>query len=129
MRADIELHQGEIECAADRFESEISTTWFRSPYLAARAEAYARLGRKDADEAILVAEEDIGEHRYGTGILLRAKGIRSGDETLLRESLDLFEELECPYQSARTGWMLGGAEREKAKGTFEALGATLPRTD
>jgi Predicted ATPase len=126
MRADIELHQGEVQCAADRFESDISTTWFRSPYLAARAEAYARLGLKDADEAILTAEEGIGEHRYGMGILLRAKGIRSGDESLLRVSLALFEELDCPYQSARTGWMLGGADREKAKGTFESLGATLP---
>ncbi|HEX3561987.1 MAG TPA: AAA family ATPase, partial [Solirubrobacterales bacterium] len=112
MRADIELHQGEVQCAADRFESDISTTWFRSPYLAARAESYARLGLKDADEAILTAEEGIGEHRYGMGILLRAKAIRSGDEALLRESLELFEELDCPYQSGRTGWMLGGADRE-----------------
>jgi class 3 adenylate cyclase len=126
MRADIELHQGEVQCAADRFESDISTTWFRSPYLAARAEAFARLGHEDADDAIATAEEGIGEHRYGMGILLRAKGIRSGDEALLRESLELFEELECPYQSARTGWMLGGDDRESAKGTFEGLGATLP---
>ena len=35
----------------------ISTTWFRSPYLAGRAEAFARLGRKDADDAIAAAEE------------------------------------------------------------------------
>ena len=48
MRADIELHQGEVQCAADRFETDISTTWFRSPYLAARAEAYARLGRRES---------------------------------------------------------------------------------
>jgi class 3 adenylate cyclase/tetratricopeptide (TPR) repeat protein len=126
MRADIELHQGEVQCAADRFESEISTTWFRSPYLAGRAEAYARLGLEEADDAIVVAEEYIGEHRYGMGILLRAKGIRSGDEALMRESLELFEELECPYQSARTGWMLRGDDRDQAKRTFEGLGATLP---
>jgi tetratricopeptide (TPR) repeat protein len=126
MRADVELHQGEVECAADRFVSRISTTWFRSPYLAGRAEAFARLGRKEADEAILAAEENIGEHRYGLGILLRAKGIRSGDETTMRESLDLFKELDCPYQSARTGWLLGGEDREEAKRTFEGLGATLP---
>jgi class 3 adenylate cyclase/tetratricopeptide (TPR) repeat protein len=126
MRADIELHQGEIQCAAERFESEISTTWFRSPYLAARAEAYARLGRDDTDDAIQTAEEGIGEHRYGMGILLRAKGIRSGDEAMLRQSLDLFKQLDCPYQSARTGWLLSGKEREEAKRTFESLGAMLP---
>jgi hypothetical protein len=126
MRADIELHQGEVQCAADRFESEISTTWFRSPYLAGRAEAYARLGRADADDAILVAEEYIGEHRYGHGILLRAKGIHAGDEQHLRDSLELFRQLECPYQTARTGWLLGGGEREEAEQIFGGLGATLP---
>jgi class 3 adenylate cyclase/tetratricopeptide (TPR) repeat protein len=126
MRADVELHQGEVECAADRFVSEISTTWFRSPYLAGRAEAYARLGRPEADDAIRAAEENIGEHRYGLGILLRAKGIRADDEATIRKSLELFKELDCPYQSARTGWLLGGEEREEAKRTFESLGATLP---
>ncbi len=126
MKAEIELHQGELQCAADRFVSKISTTWFRSPYLAARAEAYSRLGSEDADDAILAAEDGIGEHRYAMGILLRAKGIRSGDEKILRESLDLFRQLDCPYQSARTGWLLRGEDREEAKRTFESLGATLP---
>jgi tetratricopeptide (TPR) repeat protein len=126
MRADIELHQGEVQCAADRFEGEISTTWFRSPYLAARAECYARLGLAEADDAIAAAEEGIGEHRYGMGILLRAKAIRADDEATLRQSLELFKELECPYQAARTGWMLDGEEHEEAKRTFESLGATLP---
>jgi tetratricopeptide (TPR) repeat protein len=125
MRADIELHQGEVQCAADRFESDISSTWFRSPYLAGRAEAFARLGRDDGDEAIRAAEEHIGEHRYGMGILLRAKGIRAGDEAKLRESFELFKEIECPYQTARSGWMLDDA-REEAKGIFEKLGATPP---
>jgi hypothetical protein len=126
MKAEVELHQGEVKCAADRFVSEISTTWFRSPYLAARAEAYARLGREDTEDAILAAEEGIGEHRYGLGILLRAKGIRDGDEATLRESLDLFKELECPYQAARSGWLLGDQEREQATEIFGQLGATLP---
>jgi class 3 adenylate cyclase len=126
MRADIELHQGELQCAADRFASDIASTWFRSPYLAGRAEAYARLGREDADESISVAEEKIGEHRYAIGILLRAKGIRSGDEQQLRQSLDLFKEIDCPYQAARSGWLLGGEARDEATAAFEQLGATLP---
>jgi class 3 adenylate cyclase/tetratricopeptide (TPR) repeat protein len=126
MEADIELHQGFVERAADRFSSAISTTWFRSPYLAGRAEAFVRVGRPEADDAIAEAEEGVGEHRYGLGILLRAKGLRSDDEATLRESLDLFKELDCPYQAARSGWLLGGAEREEAKRTFEQLGATMP---
>jgi class 3 adenylate cyclase/tetratricopeptide (TPR) repeat protein len=126
MKAEVELHQGEVQCAADRFVSKISTTWFRSPYLAARAEAYARLGREDTDEAILAAEEGIGEHRYGLGILLRAKGIHSGDEAKIRESMELFAELECPYQEARSGWLLGGEARGRAAEIFDRLRATPP---
>ena len=126
MRADIELHQGLVERAAERFGPDIASTWFRSPYLAGRAEAYARLGRPDADDAILVAEEYIGEHRYGMGILLRAKGIRSGDEELTRQSFELFKELDCPYQVARTGWLLGGEARDEAAEIFARLRTTEP---
>lgn len=126
MRADIELHQGLTDRAAERFESDISTTWFRSPYMASRAESYARLGRPDTDEAILVAEEYIGEHRYAMGILLRAQGIHTEDENALRESLELFKELDCPYQTARTGWLLGGEQRDEAVEIFGRLGATPP---
>ena len=126
MRADIELHQGLTDRAAERFESDIATTWFRSPYLASRAESYARLGRPDTDDAILVAEEYIGEHRYAMGILLRAQGIHAEDEQCLRESLELFKELDCPYQVARTGWLLGGEARDEAVEIFGRLGATPP---
>jgi tetratricopeptide (TPR) repeat protein len=126
MEADVELHQGLLERAVERFDSPISTTWFRSPYLAGRAEAFVRVGRHEADDAIAEAEAGVGEHRYGYGILLRAKGLRSDDETTLRESLDLFKELDCPYQAARSGWLLGGEDRQEAKRTFERLGATLP---
>lgn len=126
MEADVELHQGLVERAAERFASPISTTWFRSPYLAGRAEVYARLGREDVDEAIEVAEKNIGEHLYGFGILLRAKGIRSGEKAALQESMELFRRLECPYQVARSGWLLGGDARDDAKNIFERLGATTP---
>jgi hypothetical protein len=126
MQADVDLHQGLPDCAADRFDQQVETAWFRSPYFATRAEAYARLGRKDADEAIATAEASIGEHRYARGILLRAKAIRSGDDAPLLESLALFAELDCPYQAARSGWLLEGKDREEARLTFLGLGATQP---
>jgi hypothetical protein len=126
MQADVDLHQGLPDCAADRFDQPVETAWFRSPYFATRAEAYARLGRKDSDDAIATAEASIGEHRYARGILLRAKGIRSGDDAALRESLALFVELDCPYQAARSGWLLEGKDREEARLTFLGLGATQP---
>jgi class 3 adenylate cyclase/tetratricopeptide (TPR) repeat protein len=126
MQADLDLHQGLPDCAADRFDQPVETAWFRSPYFATRAETYARLGRKDADEAIATAEASIGEHRYARGILLRAKAIRSGDDAPLLESLALFAELDCPYQAARSGWLLEGKDREEARLTFLGLGATQP---
>jgi class 3 adenylate cyclase/tetratricopeptide (TPR) repeat protein len=126
MEADVELHQGLLDRAAERFESPVSTTWFRSPYLAGRAEAFARIGRADADAAIAEAEDGIGEHRYGLGILLRAKGIRTGDGAKIQESMQLFDELDCPYQAARSGWLLGGEAREDAARILERLGATPP---
>jgi class 3 adenylate cyclase/tetratricopeptide (TPR) repeat protein len=126
MEADVELHQGLVERAAGRFADEVRSSWFRSPFLAGRAEVHARLGSGDAAAAIEFAERNIGEHRYGLGILLRAKGIHSRDEASLRESMELFDQLECPYQAARSGWLLGGEDRWRARETFERLGAILP---
>ena len=41
----------------------------------------------------------------------------------LQESLELFKELDCPYQAARTGWLLGGDERERGEANLrEARG-------
>ena len=126
MEADVELHQGLLERAAERLAPPGSTTWFRSPYLAGRAEAFARLGRAEAPAAIAEAETGIGEHRYGLGILLRAKGIHDGDEAKISESMDLFEELDCPYQAARSGWLLDGQAKERAAEILETLGCTPP---
>jgi class 3 adenylate cyclase len=126
MRAEVEMHQGEPGCAAIRLEERIEANWFRSAYLAGRAEAFAAAGHDEADDAIAVSEENIGEHRYALGILLRAKSIRSGDPAPLRESLEVFSQLDCPYQAARSGWLLGGEDRERAKEKLERLGATPP---
>ncbi|HEY6673048.1 MAG TPA: hypothetical protein VIZ91_11155 [Solirubrobacterales bacterium] len=34
--------------------------------------------------------------------------------------------LDCPYQAARSGWLLEGKDREEARQTFLGLGATQP---
>jgi hypothetical protein len=57
---------------------------------------------------------------------MRARGLREDDEEQIRGALSLFVEVECPYQAARTRWLLGGTEREAAERGFAALGATLP---
>jgi hypothetical protein len=59
-------------------------------------------------------------------VLLRARALGGDSEKLQRRSLALFEEIGCPYQAARTGWLLGGADRADAERTLARLGATPP---
>jgi hypothetical protein len=123
---DLELHRGRFgEAVALGAESVTGSQW-TATYACSRAEAFVRAGREDAEDAIRWAEPRVGQDRYAHAILLRAKGLHGSDESLLRESKARFEEMECPFQAARTGWLLGGSDREQAKGTFERLGATLP---
>src|SRR5439155_23819356 len=100
--------------------------WWRSAYAASRAEAMVRAHDQRAADVISQAGGRIGDHRYAQGVLLRARGLHEGDETHLRHALSLFEEIGCPYQAARTGWLLGGEARKQAERTFTSLGATLP---
>ena len=106
-------------------ESVTGSQW-TATYACSRAEAFVRAGRDDAIEAIAWAEPRVGHDRYASAILLRAKGLHASDEALLRESKQLFEQMECPFQAARTGWLIGGADRRQAQETFDGLGATLP---
>ena len=110
MQADVDLHQGAARLRRRPLRPTGRDRLVPLAVLRDEGRGYARLGRKDADDAIATAEASIGEHRYARGILLRAKGIRSGDDAALRESLALFEELDCPYQAARSGWLLGGKD-------------------
>jgi len=127
LESEVDLHRGCLREAADRVAEVPSTNfWWRAVYAATRAEALVRAGDARAPEAIGMAEATIGDHRYASGVLMRARGLQDDDEGTLREALSLFKEIECPYQAARTGWLLGGAEREEAERGFAALGATLP---
>ncbi len=126
VRADVALHHGRFEHAASLLTDYVCETQWQPAYLATRAEARVRAGREDAAEAIEIASARTGEHRLAIATLLRARALQSGDEQPLRESLALFEEIECPYQAARSGWLLGGEARERAAATLERLGATEP---
>jgi class 3 adenylate cyclase/tetratricopeptide (TPR) repeat protein len=127
LQADVDLHHGREAEAAERLaKPSTKDMWWRTPYAATRAEALVRAGDPRASEVVAEAEASIGDHAYGRGIVLRARGLADGDEGRLREALSVFTELECPYQAARTGWLLGGEDRAAAKRTFEGLGATLP---
>jgi class 3 adenylate cyclase/tetratricopeptide (TPR) repeat protein len=127
-RADVALHQGRPAEAVETLErgSAASLFWWRPHYLATRAEALVQAGRRGAESAIDEARARIGDNPFARAIAIRAAGMREGDEAKLRAALAIFEEVECPYQAARTGWLLGGEDRQGAERTFERLGATLP---
>ncbi len=127
LESEVDLHRGCLRDAAERVTEVPATNfWWRAVYAATRAEALVRAGDARGSEAIGEAEAAIGDHRYARGVLMRARGLRDDDADLLREALSLFVEVECPYQAARTGWLLGGDDRDRAKRSFETLGATLP---
>jgi hypothetical protein len=123
---DREMYRGHFgDAAAIGIRSEGGSHW-TAEYSVIRAEAFVRAGREDVADALAWAEPHVGQDRYARGVLMRAKGVHASDEGLLRESMALFEEMACPFQAARTGWLLGGADRERASATFERLGATEP---
>ncbi len=65
-----------------------------------------------------------GERKIAT--MLFADLVGSTELATELDPEDLRGRLEPFFDAARTGWLLGGAEREEAKRTFEGLGATLP---
>jgi class 3 adenylate cyclase/tetratricopeptide (TPR) repeat protein len=123
---DLELHQGRFGEAVAIGADPVATSQWTAIYACSRAEAFIRARREDGPDAIAWAEPRVGQDRYANGILLRAKALHAADDELLRESKARFEEMGCPFQAARSGWLLGGEDRERAAETFERLGATLP---
>ena len=123
---DLEIHRGRFDEGAALATDPVAGSQWTATYACSRAEAFIGAGRDEAAEALAWAEPRVGQDRYAGAILLRAKGLHTSDDALLRESKELFERMECPFQAARTGWLLGGSDREQAAATFERLGATLP---
>lgn len=126
LRADVDLHHGRFEEAAERFRGAAESWWWKPVFHATRAEAFARAGAPEARGALKLAEQQVGDNRYAVALMTRARGALESDREAIRDALSMLEELECPYQEARTGWMLGGPERERAEETFTKLEAVLP---
>ena len=123
---DLEMYRGNFGDAVAIASEPMGGSHWTAAYACVRAEAFARAAREDAGDALGWAESGVGEDRYARATLLRARGLHADDDTLLRESKALFEEMGCPFHVARTGWLLGGPDREQAAATFERLGAKPP---
>jgi hypothetical protein len=124
--ADVALHVGDHERAIDLLNDLVPTFWWREPVLARRAEILAFAGRDEAAEALAAANAREAHDPIAVAMQLRARAAIDGDDAPLRQALEIFERIECVYESARTRWLLGGADREAAREAFARLGAVLP---
>ncbi len=123
--AEVALHFGDVERAVDLVDGLWAGFWWQGPFLARRAEIFAMAGRRDAGEALEQAEARPAGDPFSTAVALRARAVLAGDDAPLREALEIFERGEWAYESARTRWMLGGAERDTARDVLAGLGAVI----
>jgi hypothetical protein len=126
LKADVEIHRGSIDCAIERVLDPTGGFWWHTVYLATRAECFVLGGRPDSEATLREIEAYVDEQPYARAITLRARGQLEDDPAAIERARALFAELECPYQEARTGWLLGGELREAAGQTFERLGTPPP---
>ena len=125
LEAEVALHFGEIERAVRLIDVPWPGFWWQEPVLARRAEILAIAGREDALDALERAEARPAGDPFSTAVALRGRAVITGSDAPLREALEIFERIECPYESARTRWILGGADRDTAREAFERLGAVV----
>jgi hypothetical protein len=128
LQADVLLHRG---LPAEALEALTGGRikflfWWQPMYLGTLAEVSVAAGSENAATALAQAEEATGDNRYAQAMAVRTRGRLEEDEGMLREALARFGEMECPYQAARTAWLLGGDDRAAAEGTLKRLGATPP---
>jgi hypothetical protein len=126
LKADVDIHRGRVDCTLGHVQDPAGGFWWHTVYLATRAESFVLAGRPDAEMTLATIEAHVDEQPYARAITLRARGQLEDDEERIEQARALFAGLGCPYQEARSGWLLGGDRREQAKRTFEQLGATLP---
>jgi hypothetical protein len=64
-----------------------------------------------------------GDSRYLHAILARARGIREDDPDAIRASVAVLDGCAARYQAARSRYLLGGSERDRALEVFAELRA------
>jgi class 3 adenylate cyclase len=126
LQADVALHHGQPDVALKQVEDPHGGFWWNTVFLATRAEVFAVTQADEAEAALVEGESGVAEQPYARAITLRARGRLSGDDGLIERSRDLFAEIATPYQEARSAWLLGGSERDRALGVFQQLGTPPP---
>jgi class 3 adenylate cyclase len=126
LKADVDIHRGRADCALEHVLDPAGGFWWHTVYLATRAECFVLAGRPDAKTTLAEIEAHVDHQPYARAIALRARGQLADDAEMIERARAAFGKLGCPYQEARTAWLLDGDRRAAAQRTFEELGATLP---
>ena len=127
MRADVDLHHGRVDEAAARLAAPAATTtWWRSPYAATRAEAMVRAGGEDAPGALTEAEALVGDHSYATGSPDARPGlVPRGREPLARCLLPVRAD-RVSLPGGANGLAAGRRDSAQSERTLARLGAPPP---
>ncbi len=121
------LHHGRSDEAYELVEPVPELwTWWAGHYLAVRAEVCCVVRAPGFEEALAGAADVTIQSPYLQGVVERARGIANDDEDSLRRALAFFEGCGARLDIARTLWLLGGDDRNRAREIYAELKSPLP---
>ncbi|MEV5829237.1 LuxR C-terminal-related transcriptional regulator [Spirillospora sp. NPDC052242] len=124
------LHEGRAAEALERLAPEPAEVWrwvtwvWLHWYVALRAEAAVLAGSPDARARVAAARELTTGDPVAGALVDRAEALLDGDPRRLLATADAFDAAGCPYQSARTLLLAGGAHTARGTAALTTLGIT-----
>jgi hypothetical protein len=100
----------------------IAALW-RPWYSALRAESAVLAGSPDAPSRVAVARQHVGENPVAAAIVDRAVALLARDAAQMPAIATRLDELDAPYQAARTRVLTGGADADRGAAEVAACGA------
>ncbi|MGH4030133.1 ATP-binding protein [Actinomycetota bacterium Odt1-20B] len=122
------LHHGDAEAAAERLAPEPEQVWkwvcwiWLHWYVALRAEAAVLAGHPEARARVAAARAVAEGNPVAAAQVERAQALLDGDRPRLLATAAAFDAAGCPYQSARTLLLAGGAHAAAGESALAALG-------
>ena len=130
LRAQAFLHHRRTEEAVETVqEVPENWSWWSGHFGVTRLEVFAVARSPEYAGALELAKRMSGDSRYLRALVTRAEGIHGQDDERIREALATFDGCEARYQAARSRWLLGGAERDRALEVFASLRVPAPELD
>ncbi len=119
LEADVHLHRGRADEAVASTEGvQSETIWWRSAYVATRAEALALAGDRRADDLARRPRAGSETTAMREAFCSEPRASCTGTKSRLRQSLAVFEQIECPHQAAANRLDAGRCGAREAERTF-----------